>query len=74
MVARFTSSRSTITRPRRGQHFAFAVEDLDAVRESLTDAGVKVSKPFEIPGVCRQSFCKDPAGNLLEFNQQLTSA
>jgi catechol 2,3-dioxygenase-like lactoylglutathione lyase family enzyme len=53
----------------KGQHFAFQVADLDAVRAELAGKGVKVSEPFEIPGVGRQSFLKDPCGNLLELNE-----
>ncbi|MEM7411367.1 MAG: VOC family protein [Myxococcota bacterium] len=52
-----------------GQHFAFRVTDLDATLAALDAAGVKATPPFEIPGVCRQAFLKDPAGNLLELNE-----
>ncbi len=52
-----------------GQHFAFRVEDLDAVIEELGGHGVKVSKPFGLPGGARQAFLRDPSGNLLELNQ-----
>jgi glyoxylase I family protein len=56
--------------PPKGQHFAFAVDDLDGTRASLTAQGVKVSEPSEIAGVCRQSFFKDPCGNLIEINER----
>ena len=51
----------------KGQHFAFKVTDLDAIREALDKEGIEVSKPFELPGG-RQSFMHDPAGNMLELN------
>ena len=53
----------------KGQHFAFKVTDLDEVRAELTGKGLKVSEPSVIPGVGRQSFFKDPCGNLLELNE-----
>jgi glyoxylase I family protein len=53
----------------KGQHFAFKVSDLDAVRRDLQAKGVKVSEPSEIPGTGRQSFFKDPSGNLIEVNE-----
>ena len=52
-----------------GQHFAFRVADLDLAREELIGKGVRVSKPVQIPGAGRQSFLKDPSGNLIELNQ-----
>ena len=57
--------------PLKEQHFAFAVEDIAGVRARLDAAGIKCSKPFEIPGVCLQTFTHDPSGNMLEFNQRL---
>lgn len=57
--------------PLAEQHFAFAVADLAALRESLATHGVRVSEPMRIPGVCLQAFTRDPSGNLLEFNQRL---
>ena len=53
------------------QHFAFAVDDIGAVRERLESNGVKISKDFEIPSVCVQAFTHDPSGNMIEFNQRL---
>jgi catechol 2,3-dioxygenase-like lactoylglutathione lyase family enzyme len=53
----------------KGQHFAFAVNDLDAARQDLQAKGVKVSEPNGIPGTGRQSFFKDPSGNLIEINE-----
>ena len=55
----------------KGQHYAFLVDDLDDAISGLADAGVKVGDPREIPGVCRQAFFKDPAGNAIELNQRL---
>ena len=57
--------------PLKEQHFAFRVDDLDAVRAALEAAGVKCSKPREISGICRQAFAHDPSGNMVEFNERL---
>lgn len=54
-----------------GQHWAFEVDDVDEVSSVLSEAGRKVSKASEIEGICRQVFCRDPSGNLVEFNQPL---
>ncbi|MBL6688351.1 MAG: VOC family protein [Pseudomonadales bacterium] len=61
---------SEFTAP-KGQHFAFGVRDLQAVRSELITQGVEVSEPTTIPGVCEQCFFQDPSGNLLELNQPL---
>jgi len=53
------------------QHFAFLVEDLDKVIQRLELNNIKISRPNEIAGVCRQSFAHDPSGNMVEFNQRL---
>ena len=53
----------------QGQHFAFRVDDLEQSCAELRDAGVAVSKPNEIPGVGRQAFLRDPAGNMIELNE-----
>ena len=52
-----------------GPHFALRVHDIDAARKELTEHGVEVSEAFEIPGVGRQCFLHDPAGNMIELNQ-----
>ena len=52
-----------------GQHFAFRVDDIDAVVERLRDRGVRVSEPMQIPTAGRQAFFRDPSGNLLELNE-----
>ncbi len=52
------------------QHFAFRVDDVDAVCAALVDKGVDVSPPSAgFPGAGRQAFLKDPSGNLIELNQ-----
>ncbi|MPY95256.1 MAG: lactoylglutathione lyase [Acidimicrobiia bacterium] len=53
----------------KGQHFAFAVEDIEGVRGELAAKGIKVSDTSVVPGAGRQCFFKDPAGNLVELNQ-----
>ena len=64
--------------PPEGQHFAFAVEDIDGVLEELRKRGtnmkgrsgmLEAGKVYEIPGVGRQAFIFDPTGNLLELNE-----
>jgi catechol 2,3-dioxygenase-like lactoylglutathione lyase family enzyme len=53
-----------------GQHFAFQVDDIDAVVAALVDRGVEVSPPSAgLAGAGRQAFLKDPSGNLIELNQ-----
>lgn len=53
-----------------GQHFAFRVDDIDAVVATLVDKGIDVSPPSAgLPGAGRQAFLKDPSGNLIELNQ-----
>ena len=49
-------------------HFALAVDDLDEVVRELRAAGITVSDPAGV-GSGRQSFVRDPAGNLVELNQ-----
>ena len=56
------------TPPAMGQHFAIAVDDLDAVVAELRGKGLEVSDPFGI-GPGRQAFTQDPAGNVVELNQ-----
>jgi catechol 2,3-dioxygenase-like lactoylglutathione lyase family enzyme len=56
--------------PDEGQHFAFAVDDLDAAIAHLDDNDVKHTKIFEIPGTpARQAFFRDATGNSIELNQ-----
>jgi glyoxylase I family protein len=56
------------TPPAMGQHFAFAVDDLDAVVAELRGKGLDVSDPMPV-GPGRQAFTHDPAGNMVELNQ-----
>lgn len=55
----------------KGQHFAFEVLDVAAVIDELKAKGVSVAEPYTMPDICVQTFCKDPSGNLVEFNQRL---
>lgn len=54
--------------PATSQHVAFAVADVDAAVARLRAAGHDASDPFDV-GAGRQSFVRDPAGNLVELNQ-----
>ena len=54
--------------PNVGQHFALAVDDLDAVIDELRAQGVEVSDAMAV-GPGRQAFTQDPAGNTVELNQ-----
>lgn len=56
------------TPPAMGQHFALLVDDLDAVVDELRGKGFEVSDPSPV-GPGRQSFTRDPAGNMVELNQ-----
>jgi glyoxylase I family protein len=51
-----------------GQHFAIAVDDLDAAVESVRAHGVDVSEPSGV-GSGRQAFLHDPSGNRIELHQ-----
>jgi catechol 2,3-dioxygenase-like lactoylglutathione lyase family enzyme len=52
------------------QHFAFRVDDIEAVVAALVDKGVDVRGPSDgFRGAGRQAFLKDPSGNLIELNQ-----
>ena len=53
---------------RAGQHFAFRVDDLDAVVAELRSRGYDVKDPFH-SGVGRQTTVDDPVGNMVELNQ-----
>lgn len=57
-----------------GQHFAFRVDDVDAIVARLAERGVDASPPSSFPGAGRQSFFTDPSGNLIELNQPDTPA
>lgn len=51
------------------QHFAFRTDDLGALVSRLRAEGVEVSEVPHIAGAGHQAFARDPAGNLIEFNQ-----
>ncbi len=53
-------------RPAKKAHPAFAVSDLDALRESLKAHAVKTIDDNSLPGT-RRFFAEDPWGNRLEF-------
>ncbi len=53
-------------RPATKAHPAFAVRDLDVLRERLAAAGAGVTDDDSIPGVHR-FYTADPFGNRLEF-------
>ena len=53
-----------------GQHFAFAVTDIDEVVSALRAAGYRIGDPKSVGGsAARQTFVHDPDGNRVEFNQ-----
>ena len=52
--------------PARKAHPAFAVADLDALRQRLADAGCDVQEDDSIPGT-RRFYSHDPFGNRVEF-------
>jgi catechol 2,3-dioxygenase-like lactoylglutathione lyase family enzyme len=53
-----------------GQHFAFQVDDIEAVVAELAAKGIDIRPPSAgIPGAGLQAFLKDPSGNLIELNQ-----
>lgn len=51
------------------QHFALAVDDIEACAAHLDAMGVEYRGPLGIPGAGRQIFLKDPSGNRIELNQ-----
>lgn len=56
------------TTPAAGQHFAVLVEDLDVAVAELREKGLDVAAPRPV-GSSRQSFLRDPDGNLVELHQ-----
>ena len=54
------------------QHYAFLIDDADALLQRLESHNIAPRSVSEIAGVCRQIFVHDPSGNLVEFNQPLT--
>lgn len=54
--------------PNMGQHFAFLVDDVDAIIDELRAAGLEVAEASTV-GPDRQTFITDPSGNLIELHQ-----
>ncbi len=54
-----------------GHHFAFEVEDVEQVVTELAEHGVITRNVGVMEGICLQTFCTDPSGNLVEFNQRI---
>ena len=57
--------------PVKEQHFAFAVNDAQAIHAALQANGYSPTDIRDIPNICRQFFTHDPSGNMVEFNQRL---
>ena len=57
--------------PARKAHPAFAVSDLDELREALKARGVTVVEDDNLPGA-RRFYAEDPWGNRLEFIEVLS--
>lgn len=56
--------------PPKGQHWAFAVADINVTVAELRAHGVEVCDPSKVPSTdARQTFFFDPAGNMIELNQ-----
>lgn len=56
-------------KPATKAHPGLLVEDLEAARKALEDAGAKTKPGSDIPGF-KRFFTEDPAGNRLEFLQK----
>jgi catechol 2,3-dioxygenase-like lactoylglutathione lyase family enzyme len=54
--------------PARKAHPAFIVEDLEAARQALAEAGVAITPDDTLPHV-RRFYAADPFGNRIEFIQ-----
>jgi glyoxylase I family protein len=57
--------------PVKEQHFAFAVNDAQAIHAALQANGYSPTEIRDIPNICRQFFTHDPSGNMVEFSQRL---
>jgi catechol 2,3-dioxygenase-like lactoylglutathione lyase family enzyme len=57
---------------RSGRHFCLEVDDVEAMRRRLTDAGFEPWTPVGIANRPR-FFCRDPFGNTIEFTTILGS-
>ena len=51
------------------QHFAFRTDDLAGVVARLKADGLDVFEVPHVAGAGHQAFARDPAGNLIEFNE-----
>lgn len=54
-------------------HLAYLIDDLEAARETLTNAGVNIVDGIQIPG-CRRFEFRDPFGNRIEFLEETSVA
>jgi catechol 2,3-dioxygenase-like lactoylglutathione lyase family enzyme len=54
------------------RHPAFEVEDLESIREYLTESGVKTKDETPVPGLKRFSFF-DPFGNRIELMEKIST-
>jgi catechol 2,3-dioxygenase-like lactoylglutathione lyase family enzyme len=54
--------------PARKAHPGFVVDDLEALRARLTDAGIEARDDDALPGA-KRFYAEDPFGNRLEFRQ-----
>ncbi len=52
------------------RYFTFAVKDVDAVHQALTEKGVEIASPPRDIGVAKVMFAADPDGNWIEFAQR----
>ena len=55
------------------QHYAFLISDADQLLQRLREHNIELRSVSEISGVCRQIFVHDPSGNLVEFNQPIST-
>jgi len=63
------------TKPSRGLHFAFEVDDCDAAAERLRQANIEiVTGPRSRPDGARQLYIYDPDGHLIEITSNLPVA
>ncbi|MEM9034921.1 MAG: VOC family protein [Actinomycetota bacterium] len=58
------------TEPTRSGHFALRVTDLDQVLVELRSAGLDAREPVGVGDLARQSFVRDPDGNLIELHER----
>lgn len=56
----------SVFQPAKKAHAAFAVKEMDKLRESLRAGGIKITDDDSMPEV-KRFFAEDPWGNRLEF-------